>query len=331
MRAPEFWAQDGLIAHLLDPVSLLWRAGTAIRRMTTPRWQPTVPVVCIGNLVAGGAGKTPVAIAIARRLKERGEEVEFVTKGYRGRARGPIPVDLATHDAALVGDEALLLARAAPCWIAESRRDGIFAAGKSGASCVVLDDGFQDPSIAVTLSLLVVDAEYGFGNGRVIPAGPLREPIADGLARADAVILIGDDAGDLTLHMDRPPVLKARIRAAEAAAAALRGQRVLAFAGIGRPRKFFDTLAKIGAELVETHGFADHHPYNPDELMRLVDRAHALDALAVTTEKDLVRIPYEARPMVKTLPIEVVFDDPVGLDALLDEAKKLWKAAHHEH
>ncbi len=331
MRAPEFWAQDGLIAHLLDPVSLLWRAGTAVRRMTTPRWQPTVPVICIGNLVAGGAGKTPVAIAVARRLKERGEEVAFVTKGYRGRARGPIPVDLATHDAAMVGDEALLLARAAPCWIAESRRDGIFAAGKSGASCVVLDDGFQDPSIAVTLGLLVVDADYGFGNGRVIPAGPLREPVAHGLARADAVILIGDDTGGTTLHLEGLPVFKARIRAANSAAAALRGQRVLAFAGIGRPRKFFDTLAGIGAELVETHGFADHHPYDPDELMRLVERAHALNALAVTTEKDLVRIPYEARPMVKTLPIEVVFDDPAGLDALLDEVNTRWKAAHHEH
>ena len=197
MRAPEFWAGDGLGARLLDPLGRLYGQACRLRRRcTTPRRAP-LPTICVGNLTVGGAGKTPVAIALAERLLAAGERPHLVTRGYGGRARGPLRVEPARHDARLVGDEALLLAEVAPTSLARDRLAGAHAAAHAGASLVILDDGFQNPSLATDLALVVIDGTYGFGNRRLLPAGPLREPVADGLRRADAAIRLGADAANV--------------------------------------------------------------------------------------------------------------------------------------
>src|SRR6266481_1404131 len=193
--APAFWAEPpGVLANLLLPIGAAWDSVGRLREVLSRPYCPPVPVVCIGNLVVGGAGKTPVALAMTSHFAARGLPVHVVTRGYGGRLGGPVRVDPARHDAAAVGDEALLLAAWAPCWVAHDRADGVRAAVATGAQMVVLDDGFQNPGIAKTLSILVVEAAYGFGNGRVIPAGPLRENLTRGLSRADAIVLLGADA-----------------------------------------------------------------------------------------------------------------------------------------
>src|SRR5215472_16260127 len=193
--APVFWGEPlGFLVGLLSPIGAAYDTAGRLRRAMSRCYRATVPVVCVGNLVAGGAGKTPVAQAIAIWLVERGIPVHVVTRGYGGRLTGPVRVDPTRHDALAVGDEALLLARCAPCWVARDRTAGARAALAAGARVILLDDGFQNPAIATTLSLIVVDAAYRFGNGRVIPAGPLRESLGRGLARADAVVLLGSEA-----------------------------------------------------------------------------------------------------------------------------------------
>lgn len=325
MRAPEFWQRpDHLLGHLLWPASLAWRAGASLRRAMASPYRADVPVVCVGNLVAGGAGKTPVTLAIAKRAQARGLDVHLLSRGYRGRIAGPHRVDPAKDTAEDVGDEPVLLAARAPTWIARDRAAGAKAAVAAGAALVVMDDGFQNPGLAKTLSLVVVDGGQGFGNGRVIPAGPLREPVAEGLARADAVVLIGDDTAGVaaTIAMSLPPglpVLRARLVPGPDADR-YRGERVAAFAGIGRPRKFYDTLRALGATLVATRDFADHYRYKPEDIMAMVDHARARDAVLITTAKDAVRLPPGALNMVHVLPVELAWDDPAAIDALLDRA-----------
>jgi len=224
-------------------------------------YRPPVPVVCVGNLVAGGAGKTPVALALADWLVERGVPAHFVTRGYGGRLRGPMRVDPIRHDALAVGDEALLLALRAPCWVARARSAGVRAAVAAGAGAILFDDGFQNPTVDKTLALVVVDAAYGFGNGRVIPAGPLRENLRGGLARADAVVLVAGegDASDTERLLTARGMLTLRAVLAPVGAERLIGSCVLAFAGIGRPEKFFATLRALGAVVVGARAFPDHH------------------------------------------------------------------------
>jgi tetraacyldisaccharide 4'-kinase len=276
-------------------------------------------VVCVGNLVAGGPGKTPVALALAAHLVSRGIAVHFVTRGYGGRLGGPVRVDPGSHDAAAVGDEALLLAAQAPCWVARDRVHGVRAAVAAGAQIVVLDDGFQNPGIAKTLSFLVVDAVYGFGNGRVIPAGPLRESRARGLARAHAVVLLGADAQRCLEPLgigQTLPVLHAALR--PVAGERLVGARLLAFAGIGRPEKFFSTLRELGAELVATRSFPDHHPYRAGEIGRLLRAAERAEACLVTTAKDIVRVPPQMRATIEVLEVEIRWVDPAPVVELLE-------------
>jgi tetraacyldisaccharide 4'-kinase len=277
-------------------------------------------VICVGNLTVGGAGKTPVALALAERLLARGERPHFVTRGYGGRARGPLRVDIGRHDSALVGDEALLLAAVAPTWVARDRLAGAYAAAGAGAGLVILDDGFQNPRLRPDVAVLVIDGSSGFGNGRLLPAGPLREPVADGLSRASAVVRIGADRVgiDRLLPADLP-CLAAELRPA-APAPALAGRRVLAFAGIARPEKLFTTLRTAGAELVACEAFADHHRYRRAEIERLLARAAREEALCVTTSKDAVRLPADLRPRVAVLPVALAWQQPAALDRLLDLA-----------
>jgi tetraacyldisaccharide 4'-kinase len=316
---PGFWAQPpGLLAELLLPAGIAWDAAGRLRRaMARPYFSP-VPVVCVGNLVAGGAGKTPIVLALAVALMGRSVSVHIVTRGYGGRLRGPVRVDLTCHDAAAVGDEAVLLARHTPCWIARDRAAGVRAAVAAGARTVLLDDGFQNASVAKTLSLVVVDAAYGFGNGRVIPAGPLRESLRGGLARADAVVLLqGDEAiGSERIVIDTAsPILPAVL--SPVGGERLTGKRLFAFAGIGRPEKFFATLRALGAVLVGTRAFPDHHPFRGAEIDRLIRDAERAQARLVTTAKDIVRVPRASRARIEVLEVEVVWPDIAKLDALL--------------
>ena len=318
--APEFWGKEPtLAADLLQPIGAAWDAAGRLRRALSRPSSAPVPVICVGNLVAGGAGKTPVAIALAAWLASRAVGVHIVTRGYGGRLTGPVRVEIAGHDFADVGDEALLLAASAPCWIARDRAAGIAAAVEAGATAILLDDGFQNPSIGKTLALIVVDSAYGFGNGRVMPAGPLRENLRRGLARADGVVLL---AGKGEARQMPPGAWAERVPVVPAALAPIAGERfagnrVVAFAGIGRPEKFFATLRSLDAELVAMRKFPDHHPYTPGEIAELRRDAERDRAQLVTTTKDFVRLPVAARGGIDVLEIEIHWPDPARLSGLL--------------
>lgn len=318
MRAPEFWAKPhDLRTRLLGPLGDLYgQLGRLRRRWVAPR-RVSVPVICIGNLTVGGAGKTPTVMAIARHLIDQGHAVHLLTRGYGGRARGPLRVDPALQGASQVGDEALLLAEVAPTWLARDRALGAEAAAAAGADIVIMDDGLQNPHLAPDLALVVVDGGYGFGNRRLLPAGPLREAIADGFSRASAVVRIGpDETGVNRVIPDHLPLLEAELQPS-VSAPQLVGHRVLAFAGMGRPAKFFATLEAAGAEVVGRRSLADHHPYTNKEMEALCRTAERLKASLVTTTKDWVRIPPEHQRRVAVLPIELVWRDAAAIGRLL--------------
>ena len=320
MRAPSFWDRDGLSSRLLAPLGLAYGALGRARRGRNHGETPPVPVICIGNVVVGGAGKTPVALAIGEMLASNGDRPHFLTRGYRGRARGPVLVDPNNHTMRDVGDEPLLLAAVAPTWVARDRVAGASAAAAAGARTIVMDDGFQNPSLVKSLSLVVVDGSYGFGNGRLVPAGPLREPVEEAWARANGIVLLGvDQFGYETELAGRLSVLRARL-VPSPASQALAGRRVVAFAGIARPTKFFLTLREMLCDVVATHTFPDHHIYSEDQIMALVERAAEQGATPVTTAKDAVRLPPGARAMIKVLNIAVEWDDQPALNALLAAA-----------
>ena len=320
MRAPDFWhaGRGGLLAGVLAPLSALYGVAAGSHRLFARPARMPVPVVCVGNIVAGGAGKTPTALAVARLLSARGLAPHFLTRGYGGRLSGPVRVDPDNHDAAAVGDEALLLARAAPTWLARDRAAGARAAAAAGADVIIMDDGHQNPHVAKDLSIIVVDGGFGFGNGRLLPAGPLREPVTTGLARADAVVVIGPDTSNVRQQLAGfgRPVLAAELLPGMAAYEI--GERaVVAFAGIGRPGKFFETLEGIGCQLVGRHSFPDHYRYTPDDIMGLVEEAAGHRAELVTTEKDWVRRDADARAMARALPVQLEWQDPAAAEALL--------------
>jgi tetraacyldisaccharide 4'-kinase len=321
MRAPDFWdekpgAGTNLLAGLLAPVGAAVDAAGRLRRAVARPYRAPVPVVCAGNLVAGGSGKTPTVLALAVLLARRGIAAHIVMRGYGGRLAGPVRIDPATHDAGAVGDEAMLAAVHAPCWIARNRAAGVRAAVDAGAEAILLDDGFQNPHVAKDLSLVVVDATYGFGNCRLIPAGPLRERVADGLARANAVVLIDGEAdAPGPLAGSGLPILRAELVPLDGERFA--GARVVAFAGIGRPGKFFASLGRLGAELVVERGFADHHRYRGDELAALRRAAERAGAALVTTVKDWVRLPPAERKGIAVLDIELRWRDESAVENLL--------------
>lgn len=317
MRPPDFWSRPperpGLAARLLAPLGFLYGRIVAARLKRAPAYRPAVPVICIGNLTLGGAGKTPVAIAVLKRLAALRASPVALSRGYGGAATGPLKVE-PDHLAAEVGDEPLLLARHAPTIVAKDRAAGARAAMEAGAGVIVMDDGFQNPSLPKDLAIAVIDAETGFGNGRVFPAGPLREPAKEGLARADAVILMGEGPFD----PGHPVTLRARLRAP--LASVFDDRRVVAFAGIGRPEKFFRSLQRAGADIIAVFAYPDHHAYRDDDLERMKALTRARHAALVTTEKDFVRLPPRLRKGVLTLPVEAVFEDERALDALLRTA-----------
>ncbi len=310
---PEFWRHDGVLPRLLSPLAAVTAAVTA-RRVARTGWHAGVPVICCGNVTVGGAGKTTVALDIGARLAGRGLAVHFLLRGYGGTARGPHRVS-AGDTFEQVGDEALLLAAVGPTWTGADRAASARAAIADGASILVLDDGLQNPSLHKDLSLLVLDGAAGFGNGRVLPAGPLREPVATGVARCHAAVLIGDDDTGAAASLQRP-VLRARLQPGPEVASFV-GRRVLAFAGIGRPEKFFGMLARAGVVIASRRSFPDHHPYSASDLSRVTDEAAQLHAVAVTTPKDAVRLPSGYRERIDVIGVSLAWDDPTELDALL--------------
>lgn len=319
MRAPGFWYRPpGLASAVLTPLSWLWRVGGAVRK-GQPVAAP-VPVLCVGNLVAGGTGKTPVVRDLVHRLRLRGVAAASLSRGHGGELPGPLAVDPHHHTAGAVGDEPLLLAGDNPAWIGRDRVAAARAMANAGVRAIIMDDGLQNRALKKDLSLIVVDGGAGFGNGRIIPAGPLRESLPDGLSRADAVIVIGEGPGLATArHVAGDlPILTAGLVPDPAVAAALAGQPVLAFAGIGRPAKFFATLGKIGADLVGQVPFADHHVFTSADLAVLSDRAGREGAMLVTTEKDAMRLTPEWRRRVTVLPVRLSWDDPAAVEGLLD-------------
>jgi tetraacyldisaccharide 4'-kinase len=310
MRAPDFWKSRGPLARLLSPLGAFHGASVAFKAKNARPFDPGIPVICVGNLTAGGSGKTPIAIAIADALRQREQKPFFLTRGYGGSEKGPTLASRA-HSAAVMGDEALLLARSAQTVVARDRAAGARLAVEKGATALVMDDGHQNFGLRKTLSLIVVDAQTGFANGFQIPAGPLREPVQQGLARADAVALVGDGSPDLKGF--NGPVLRAQLVADTAAFA---GKPLFAFAGIGRPEKFVASLENGGAQVMGSCFFADHHPYDDAEIDQL--RMIAGDATLVTTEKDFVRLTTAQREGIRVLKVAARFDDPGALDRLLD-------------
>lgn len=321
MKTPRFWfAPRGLRAWLLAPLGAIYAAGTArrLRRGAPAAFRAPVPVLCVGNLEAGGAGKTPVTAYLAAALPG----AFIVSRGYGGRLSGPVQVDPQKHSAAEVGDEPLLLAQNAPVMVAKDRKAGARAALAAGAKALILDDGFQDPSLVKDLTILVVDASRGWGNGLCLPAGPLREPLAVGLARADLLLSLGPAeaqarfAATYAALPGAPPQL-------EGALAPLpmgmdwAGARLFAFAGIGAPEKFFATLRGLGADLRGAVALADHAPLAPALLQRLAAEARAEGAELVTTEKDAMRLPPTWRGRTLVLPVRLSLKDSGPLMARL--------------
>jgi len=283
-----------------------------------------VPAICVGNFVVGGAGKTPAALALARMLIAEGGRVAFLSRGYGGAERTePLLVDANAHTAAMVGDEPLLLAKLAPCWVGPDRVRSGRSAVEGGANALILDDGLQNPGLVKDLAFAVVDGETGFGNGLCVPAGPLRAPLSAQLPFVGALIVLGgDEAAAARIAAPAPgkPLFRASLEPDALAAAPLIGREVVAFAGIARPEKFYATLRRVGAQIVATRDFADHHPYTPREIEALIEEAGERGAMLATTEKDLVRLtPRQARSVV-TLPVTLRFEDPEAVRRLLRRA-----------
>lgn len=320
MRAPGFWSGGGGIAPLLlSPIAALY-AGVTARRVARPGWDAPVPVICCGNATAGGAGKTTLASDIASRLEQAGTAAHVLLRGYGGRLKGPVRVDPEAHSAADVGDEALILAALHPTWVSADREAGARAAIAAGAQAIVMDDGLQNPGLVKDLSLLTIDGTYGFGNGRIIPAGPLREPVAAAASRCQAAVLIGaDEAGAQAMLPPSLPVLQARLVPGPEAAS-LAGRSVFAFCGIANPGKFFATLQESGAHMAGRATFADHYPYDDGDMETLLKEATALRATPVTTRKDFVRIPQKFRAAVTVVTIRLEWSEPRQIDALLEQA-----------
>ncbi len=317
MQAPAFWEQpDHPATTLLRPASWVWQSVTRWRLAHGARQKTPIPSLCIGNLTAGGAGKTPTAIALAQLLQELGAKPAFGNRGYGATPSAPcVQVDVAKHTAKEVGDEALLLAAQAPCYVSADRMAAARAAQADGATHIIYDDGLQNPTIAYDHALLVIDGAYGVGNGQVMPAGPLRETLQSALPRVDGIIIIGDDKQNLAAQRGDKPLFRGTLQ--PATGSLKKDEKYFAFAGIGRPEKFFATCRKEGLQLAATRCFPDHHLFTAQELVSLAQKALEQQALLITTAKDATRLSPAWRDRVQVLSVALRFDAPETLTQLL--------------
>lgn len=318
---PRFWFEKkGFVASILQPFAVLYAAlGNYLRSRITPQ-KMRVPVICVGNVVVGGSGKTPIVRLLAKRLQMQGFTPHIISRGYGGYLKGPIRVDAATHTIGEVGDEPLLLSAIAPVWVAKNKVAGAQAAIAAGATVLLLDDGLQNPTLHKDVSFLVVDATRGLGNGCVIPAGPLRETLHESLSKTTAVIWVGNGNDEILEELTaQKPVVKASAKTISQHD--VNGQKVLAFCGLGNTQKFYDGVKALGAEIVKTTDFPDHYVWSTYEIRALLDEAKTLNARAVTTAKDAVRIPPSLRDQIIICDVEISFSDETALDKQLRLAK----------
>ena len=328
MREPGFWhGPSSWKSHLLRPLAALYGA-IAAGRMRRKGLDAGIPVLCVGNYHVGGAGKTPTVLTLAKLLRELGETPVVLSRGYGGRLRGPVRVDPDRHAAADVGDEPLMMASRLPVVVARQRADGVPLAKSLGATVILMDDGFQSPAVAKDASLIVIDGNRGLGNAQVIPAGPLRAPLRPQLARTDALVVVGGgvaaEAVAAEIGAQGKPVLRAHLQPDAAQLASLRGRRVLAFAGIGDPGRFFATLEAGGIEVARRRVFADHHPYAQAEIDGLGAEAAREGLTLVTTVKDMVRLRPEWAQAIVPFAVTLEFEDTKPLRKFI--AARLFKA-----
>jgi tetraacyldisaccharide 4'-kinase len=322
VRAPHFWSAGldprsreaaPLTRSLLTPLAALYLWGLERKLARAMPETAPVPVICIGNLTVGGAGKTPVAEAVRARLAAAGLRAASLSRGHGGAQRGPLKVDPAQHGFRQVGDEPLLLAASGEAWIGRDRAQAARAMAADGVQVIIMDDGHQNPSLKKDVSLVVIDAGAPFGNGQVLPKGPLRETVKGGLARADATVLVGGGPVPAVVTASGRPVIRAKL----VPEAQPPPGRLVAFAGIGRPEKFFDSLTAAGADLADSIPFPDHHAYSVGDLTFLARQAEDLGAALVTTTKDHVRLPAGMRARVSAWPVRLQFEEVAALDAAL--------------
>lgn len=317
MKEPWFWREKTIAARLiagsLAPGAMLYGGVQRLSVAMTKAAPAPLPVLCIGNATLGGVGKTPFALMLQRLLKTHDVNAHFLTRGYGGALKGPVLVDLSVHDAGDVGDEALLLASSAPCWVSRNRPAGAKAAKEGRADAVIMDDGFQNPSLEKTLSFLLTDAEDPVGNGKLFPAGPLREREAEARARADAIVFVLKEK-----NAPRPEALSElpAFHVWLEASGEISPKRVIAFCGVARPKRFFASLAAAGYDVVDAIAYPDHHPYDEAAMKRLRRLAKEHGASLVTTEKDLVRLHPSLREDVEVFPVAMKCDRPEALTSL---------------
>ncbi len=325
LTMPHFWrakpdAAGLFFCILLAPLGWIYATIVSLRLAVTKPKQVAPVVLCVGNAVAGGTGKTPVCLALGRRAVERGIKVHFLTRGYGGREAGPVAVDPARHRAEDVGDEALLLATIAPTWVSADRVAGAKQAEAAGAELIIMDDGLQNPALQKTYSVLTVDGSFGFGNKLPMPAGPMREFSGSALKRVNRCVVVGPADGKLEAELAAErPLSRARLVPSDSFEP-FANRPVVAFAGIGRPEKFFAMLSDAGLMVTDTIGFADHHAYTDRDIVRLRERATECQAVLLTTVKDFVRLPGSFQPDVTAVPVELKFENGSDCDVILDEA-----------
>ena len=320
LKAPKFWYEKNntLFSILLYPASLAYRFATRINIFLKKSVKSDIPVICIGNLVVGGAGKTPVALKIGKILTMAGYNPHFLTRGYAGKLKNNIKVS-DCHSAEEVGDESLILSKIAPTWIGSNRIKSSFFAKKNNADCVIMDDGFQNPTIKKDFSIIVIDGKQGFGNRRVLPSGPLRESINRGFKRADAIIVVGEDLFKIKSILPKSiPCFDAYFDVSKNKEI-FKGKNVTAFAGIAFPAKFFETLRQQGAKILKTVNFPDHYIYDENDLLKLVEIANNNQSILVTTTKDFLRIPENYKTIIHKLEGEIVLKNEDVLQKVLSD------------
>ena len=310
LKAPKFWYQkkDTYLSNSLYPLSLLFRFGTKIRNAISNSKKSPLPIICIGNIVVGGAGKTPVALKIGKMLTEAGYKPHFISKGYAGIIKTNTLVQ-SWHSPSSIGDESILLSKVAPTWIGKNRNHSAKLAKKNGSDCLIMDDGFQNPTIQKDFSIIVINSSQEFGNKRVMPSGPLRESIKRGLSRTNLVIVIGNTSDFLKKTIpNHIPIIQAKF-VINKENKIFKGQKITAFAGIAYPEKFFNSLQEQGAIIMKEVIYPDHHIYDENDLLNLAETANITQSILVSTQKDFVRIPKSYRSLVNTLEGEIVFED----------------------